>query len=163
MIIVRHNTLTYNDKSFQCAIGKNGITKSKVEGDGCTPLGKYSIDNVYYRKDRVHFINVNFTAIPILENYGWCDDIESEYYNKFITFPFSQSAEKLYRDDSIYDILCVINYNQCPVIKNKGSAIFLHIANQDYSGTEGCLAIKKEDLIFLLSRINQNTEINIIS
>ena len=163
MIIVRQNTLIYNDKSFQCAIGKNGLTENKVEGDGCTPLGKYSIDRIYYREDRVSLTNINFETVPIRKSYGWCDDSLSEHYNKFITFPFQYSAEKLYRSDNVYDVICVINYNQCPIIKNKGSAIFLHISNYDYSCTEGCIAIKKDDLILLLSKIDQSTKINIIS
>ena len=163
MITVRQNILTYNDKTFQCAIGKNGAAENKVEGDGCTPLGKYSIDRIYYREDRLSLNNANFKIIPIRESYGWCDDSKSEHYNKFITFPFHHSAEKLYRNDNIYDIICVINYNQYPIIKNKGSAIFLHISNHDYSGTEGCIALKKDDLILLLSQININTKINIIS
>ena len=163
MIIVRQNTLTYNDKSYQCAIGKNGITENKVEGDGCTPTGNYSIDCIYYRNDRINLINPSIKTIPISKNYGWCDDTKSQYYNKFITFPFDHSAEKLYRDDKIYDIVCVINYNRYPIIRHKGSAIFLHISNHDYSGTEGCIALKKDDLILLLSQININTKISIIS
>ena len=83
--------------------------------------------------------------------------------NKIITFPFNNKVEILYINDNIYDILCVIDYNQNPVIKNKGSAIFLHIARPNYAGTEGCIALKKDDLIFLLSLINENTKIDIVS
>ena len=163
MILVRQNTLRYNDKSFQCAIGKNGVTENKVEGDGCTPLGKYSIDCIYFRNDRISLTNTSLKTIAIRKNHGWCDDTLSQYYNKFITFPFDHSAEKLYRDDNLYDIVCVINYNRDPIIKHKGSAIFLHISNNDYSGTEGCIALKKDDLIFLLSQIDKNTKIDIVS
>jgi len=83
------------------------------------------------------------------------------YYNKLITFPFEQSAEVLFRDDDIYDILCVVNYNRNPIVKNKGSAIFLHIAKNNYTGTAGCIALKKDDLILLLTKLNNDTKINI--
>lgn len=161
MIIVRENILTFNATSFKCAIGKNGITNNKVEGDGCTPSGKYLIKEIYYRKDKVLLPKLNFKAFAIKEKFGWCDDSSSEYYNKFINFPFKKSAETLFRNDSIYDICCVINYNQNPIVKDKGSAIFLHIARKNYPSTEGCLALKKEDLIFLLTKISSATPIRI--
>ena len=70
MIIVRKNTLIYNDKSFQCAIGKNGTTEKKTEGDGCTPLGKYLIKEVFYRNDRVNLPNISFPTTAIKNNFG---------------------------------------------------------------------------------------------
>jgi L,D-peptidoglycan transpeptidase YkuD (ErfK/YbiS/YcfS/YnhG family) len=39
-----------------------------------------------------------------------------------------------------------IDYNLNPVIKNKGSAIFLHIAKKKYQPTKGCVAIIKKIL-----------------
>ena len=161
MIIVRKNTLIYNDISFQCAIGKSGTNEKKIEGDGCTPLGTYLIKEVFYRSDRVNLPNISFPTTAIESDFGWCDDINSEEYNKFIKFPFKESAERLFRSDNIYDIVCVLNYNSDPIVKNKGSAIFLHIAKDDYSGTQGCVAISKKELVLLLKMININTKINI--
>ena len=163
MIIVKKNKLIYSDKSFQCAIGKSGTTEEKIEGDGCTPLGKYLIKEVFYRNDRVNLPNINFPTTAIESNFGWCDDINSNEYNKLIKFPFKESAERLFRSDNIYDIVCVLNYNLDPIVKNKGSAIFLHIARDDYSGTQGCVAISEKNLVLLLTMINKNTEINIIN
>ena len=163
MIVVRKNILTLNDISYSCSIGKNGLSNDKIEGDGCTPLGKYSLGSIYYRNDKVALPNIDLKQIPIVKSYGWCDDIKSDDYNSLINFPFKYSAEKLFRADDIYDIICVINYNLDPVIKGKGSAIFLHIAHDNYSGTEGCIALKKNDLIQLLTKINSNTKINIIN
>ena len=105
---------------------------------------------------------LDFQTIPINKNFGWCDDICSTYYNKFIKFPFSYSAEFLYREDNIYNIICIISYNTNPIIKNKGSAIFLHVTNTDYSGTAGCLALKQDDLIELLQNIDLDTKINVL-
>jgi L,D-peptidoglycan transpeptidase YkuD (ErfK/YbiS/YcfS/YnhG family) len=163
MITVKKNTLIYNDKSFQCAIGKRGTTEKKIEGDGYTPLGTYLIKEVFYRRDRINLPNISFPIRAIESNFGWCDDINSKEYNKLIKFPFKESAEKLFRSDNIYDIVCVLNYNLDPIIKNKGSAIFLHIARDDYSGTQGCVAISEKNLVLLLTLININTKLNIIN
>ena len=162
MIIVTNKVLKYKNFLYKCAIGKNGITNSKIEGDKCTPSGIYSIEKIYYREDRLSMPKLDFQTIPINKNSGWCDDIRSTYYNKFIKFPFSYNAEFLYREDDIYNIICIINYNTNPIIKNKGSAIFLHVANIDYSGTAGCLALKQNDLIELLQNIDLDTKINIV-
>ena len=162
MIIVRNKVLKYKNLSYRCSVGENGITNSKTEGDKCTPGGIYSIDKIYFRKDKLSLPKIEFQTISINKNFGWCDDINSPYYNKFIKFPFSHSAEILFRDDDIYNIICIINYNTNPIIKNVGSAIFLHIANNDYSGTAGCLALKQDDLIELLKNIKVDTKIHIL-
>ena len=162
MIIVRNKVLKYKNFLYKCAIGKNGITNNKIEGDKCTPSGIYSIDQIYYRKDKLSLPKIDFQTTPINKNFGWCDDTTSSHYNKFIEFPFSHRAEILFREDEIYNIICVISYNTNPIIKNKGSAIFLHIANTNYSGTAGCLALKQSDLIELLQNINIDTKIHIV-
>ena len=90
---------------------------------------------------------------------GWCDDIKSKKYNKEIRFPFKFKAEKLYREDRIYDIFINIKYNQTPIVKGKGSAIFLHLANQKYKPTKGCIAILKKDFLKILPKITNNTRI----
>ena len=161
MIIVRKNVLTFKDASYTCAIGKNGTTNTKKEGDGCTPLGKYSLGRLYFREDKVVLPHLKFPKIIIDRNMGWCDDINSNYYNKAISFPFRYSAEKFFRSDDIYDIVCVIEYNSNPIIKGKGSAIFMHVAHNDYSGTEGCIALRKDHLISILSQMDLQTKINI--
>ena len=162
MIIVTNKVLKYKNFLYRCAIGKNGITNSKIEGDKCTPSGIFSIEKIYYREDRLNIPKLDFQTIPINKNFGWCDDIRSTYYNKFIKFPFSYSAELLYREDDIYNIICIISYNTNPIIKNKGSAIFLHVANTDYSRTAGCIALKQYDLIELLQNIDLDTKINVL-
>ncbi len=92
---------------------------------------------------------------------GWCDDSSSSKYNKIIKLPFNFSHEKLYRKDNIYDLILVINFNMRPFKKNKGSAIFIHVAKRDFSPTKGCVAIKKNELKKLLKIINRNTKIKI--
>ncbi len=91
---------------------------------------------------------------------GWCNDINSKYYNKLIKFPFKYSAEKLYLKKKIYDLILVLNYNQNPTIKNKGSAIFMHLT-KDYKPTIGCVAIKEKDMRLIVSKLNKNSKISI--
>ena len=93
---------------------------------------------------------------------GWCDDPKSKHYNKLIKLPFNYKFEKLFRKDNIYDILFVLNYNMNPIIKNKGSAIFVHLAKKNYSSTQGCIAIKKIDMFKLIKDIKKNTTVKII-
>ena len=160
MIIVRNNGyLEYKNFKFRCALGKAGIKTKIKEGDNVTPKGTYKILNVYYRKDRIKKIKSSIKKIKINKKMGWCDDPQSKYYNKQIKLPSKLSNEILYRKDNIYDIVCVINYNMRPVLKNKGSAIFLHIAKKNYQRTKGCIALKKNDLIQLLLLIKKNTKI----
>ena len=92
---------------------------------------------------------------------GWCDDPRSKNYNKLIKFPFKLNAEKLYRSDNIYDIILILNFNTDPVKKNKGSAIFIHIAKKDYKSTAGCIAVSKRNLIKIVKIINKKTNIYI--
>ena len=97
----------------------------------------------------------------ITKNMGWCNDPKSNKYNQLIKYPFAFNAEKLYRNDNIYDIVIVLNFNSRPVKKNKGSAIFLHVAKRKYKPTEGCVAIKKNELKKLLKLITFQTRIKI--
>ena len=92
---------------------------------------------------------------------GWCDDPQSKKYNQEINFPFKYSAEKLFKKDRFYDIFINIKYNQSPIKKGKGSAIFLHLTNKKYKPTHGCIAILKKDLLKILPHINKKTKISI--
>ena len=162
MIIVRNNGyLEYKNFKFRCALGKAGVKTKIKEGDNITPKGTYKILNIYYRKDRLKKITSSIKKIKINKNMGWCDDTRSKHYNKQIKLPSKLSHEILYRKDNIYDIVCVINYNINPTLKNKGSAIFLHIAKKNYQRTKGCIALKKNHLIKLVSLIKKNTKIKI--
>jgi L,D-peptidoglycan transpeptidase YkuD (ErfK/YbiS/YcfS/YnhG family) len=162
MIIIKNSGfLSYKNLKFRCAIGKAGIKKKKKEGDNITPKGIFKITKIYYRSDKIKNIKTPIKKIKIKKNMGWCDDPHSIHYNKQIKLPSKFSHEKLYRKDNLYDLFLVINYNTNPIIKNKGSAIFLHITKDSYKKTKGCIALKKGDLIQLISKIRKNTKIKI--
>ena len=151
--------LCFDKYKLRCVVGKRGITHNKKEGDQKTPKGSFKLEYILYRKDKIPVVRSLLKKKPIKKNMGWCDDNASKLYNKLIKFPFKYSAEKLWKLKRIYDLIIVINYNLSPVIKNKGSAIFIHIARKNYSPTEGCVALNKKDLLFLLSKVNNKTKL----
>ena len=92
---------------------------------------------------------------------GWCDDPRSNRYNKLIKYPFKYKSEKLFRADNIYDIILVLNFNMNPIKKDKGSAIFIHVAKRKFNPTKGCVALEKKELIKLLKTLKKNSKIKI--
>ena len=159
-IRIKKNILTYKDYKLKCAIGKSGITNSKKEGDLATPKGTFKLGKLYYRKDRIKLPKCKLIKKAIRKNMGWCDDYRSNKYNKEISFPYKYSAEKFYIKDSAYDLLINIKYNFKPIIKKKGSAIFLHVSTNKKT-TKGCIAINKKDLKKIAKKINKKTIVNI--
>ena len=155
IIINKSGYLKYKNLKFRCSFGKGGIGKKRKEGDNITPKGIYRIVNVYYRQDRIKKILSKLKLAKIKKNMGWCDDPDSKNYNQLIKVPVKYSHEKLFRSDNIYDLIIVLNYNMTPVIRNKGSAIFIHIAKKNYNKTVGCIALKKTHLVKLIEKINK--------
>ena len=160
--------LIFKNRVYKCQIGKNGTIPQykKKEGDKSTPLGKWKILSIILRKDR----NFNFKINKLIKSkvrylkkhYLWCDDPESLKYNKLVKNKnFNFSHEKLYRNDNIYDIILELNHNQSPSIKNKGSAIFIHCSFGDLRPTLGCVALKKNNLKFLINNLQKQNYIYI--
>jgi len=147
------------DYRIKCSIGKRGIKKKRTEGDKSTPKGIFKIKYLLYRKDRLSGIRTKLKKYSIKKNMGWCDDVNSKKYNKLIILPSNLKHEKLYIKDHIYDLVIVINYNMNPTVKNKGSAIFLHIAKKNYSPTKGCVAISKKNMRILLKNLGKKNKI----
>lgn len=115
-----------------------------------------------FRSDRVK-IKTKIKKKIIKKNNVWCDDPASKYYNKLVELPFNYRHEKLYKKENIYDIILVLDFNMNPVKKNKGSAIFIHIAKNNFKKTEGCIAIKKKALLKILNEIKVSTKVKIES
>ena len=161
IIINKLGYLKYKDLKCKCTLGKSGIGNKKTEGDNITPRGVFNIVKIYYRKDRIKSLFSKFKLIEVTKKMGWCDDPKSKKYNQPIKLPAKFNHEILYRRDNIYDLILVLNYNMKPVIKNKGSAIFIHVAKKNYKKTSGCIALKKADLIYLVKEIEKKTKVNI--
>ena len=152
--------LIVDEFKFKCSVGKKGLKSKKVEGDNCTPTGIFKIGKVYYRSDRIKKPDTVLKTKIITKNMGWCDDPYNKRYNKEIVLNKKNKGEKLYRIDSSYDILIVIEYNTKKTKPFKGSAIFIHLT-KNYKPTKGCIALKKNDLLILLKIIKSKSKINI--
>ena len=153
--------LLYDEFVFKCSIGKNGLKKNKIEGDKSTPKGLFSLGKVYYRPDRIDKPNTKLKVKKITRKMGWCDDSKNKKYNKEILLNKKNKGEKLFRSDRIYDLILVINYNTKRTIKNKGSAIFIHLT-KNYKPTAGCIALSEKDFLILIKLIKKNSYIKIL-
>ena len=160
IVINKFGYLKYKNLELKCTLGKAGVEIKKREGDNITPKGTYKIINIFYRKDRIKKISSKLRLVAITKQMGWCDDPDSKYYNQLIKLPTEYSHEKFFRKDNIYDLVLVLNYNMKPIIKNKGSAIFIHVAKKNKK-TAGCIALSKMDLITLIKKIDKKTKIKI--
>ena len=160
MIIYLKNkdTLILDEFKFKCCIGKKGISKNKYEGDFKTPSGKFKIGTLYWRNDRVKLPETKLICKKIKKNMVWCNDVNSKFYNKEINKKKNIRYEKLFRNDYKYDYFILIEYNYKNTLKNKGSAIFIHLT-KNYKPTAGCIAISKKDFLILVRLIDNNSKI----
>ncbi|MBI2054666.1 MAG: L,D-transpeptidase family protein [Candidatus Sungbacteria bacterium] len=149
--------LAFDGKEYRCALGKGGILENKKEGDGATPAGCFPMREVFYRADRVSQPQTILQARALKENDGWCDDPGDSQYNKLVSLPYPASVENLWRGDNIYDIIVPLGYNDDPPVPAKGSAIFMHVARENYAPTAGCIALSLPDLLEILSKIDKDT------
>jgi L,D-peptidoglycan transpeptidase YkuD (ErfK/YbiS/YcfS/YnhG family) len=145
---------TYGDKTWRCAVGRAGIAVKQREGDGVSPIGCWPVRRIFYRADRQDKApSLVFGCTPIDRQDGWCDAPDHPDYNRLVRLPFAASHEEMWRDDHLYDIVVVLGHNDDPVVPGAGSAVFLHVASQDYSPTAGCAALSKDDLLQFLGLV----------
>jgi L,D-peptidoglycan transpeptidase YkuD (ErfK/YbiS/YcfS/YnhG family) len=136
---------------FRVTFGRAGVSVHKEEGDGATPAGMLPLRRVLYRADRLRAPECAVPVEPITETDGWCDDPLAAEYNRMIRLPHDARHEELWRTDGLYDVVGVLGWNDAPVVKGRGSAIFLHVARPDYAPTEGCIALALPDLLRVLT------------
>jgi L,D-peptidoglycan transpeptidase YkuD (ErfK/YbiS/YcfS/YnhG family) len=144
---------------FACALGKNGVHVDKREGDGATPAGNFLLRSVFYRPDRLAPPPTGLKLRPLDRQDGWCDDPAAADYNRLIRLPSPHRHEQLWREDHVYDLIVEVGYNDAPVVPGKGSAIFIHLAREDYAPTEGCIAFNREDLLAILARLGPSSRL----
>ena len=135
---------------LRAALGRSGISTQKHEGDGATPAGLLRLVRVLYRADRLKPPVCTVPVEPIGPQDGWCDDVDDAAYNKPVRLPFPASHEALWRADHVYDVIGVLNWNLAPILKERGSAIFFHVATPDYAPTAGCVALSLPDVLAAL-------------
>jgi L,D-peptidoglycan transpeptidase YkuD (ErfK/YbiS/YcfS/YnhG family) len=147
--------LAFCGETIPCVIGKGGTISEKLkrEGDGASPLGSYRLLGALLRPGRVP---APATALPwrwLRPTDGWCDDPADPQYNRPVSHPWRSSAERLWREDHVYDVIVVLSHNMQPVVPGAGSAIFWHLARPDRRPTEGCIAIERNAMLMLLPKL----------
>lgn len=161
----RNNTILFRGKTYPCAIGRSGYAASaddKVEGDGKTPIGTFPLRACFYRPDRVAKPKTQLPIYEITPAFGWCDDPNHPEYNRPVVRPFDASHEELWREDSCYDILVVIGYNDQPVVPGKGSAIFFHLTDgKVFAPTAGCVAVSHDHMQEILAGTSASAQIKL--
>ena len=155
-------TLKASGITYRCALGASGVTASKREGDTSTPMGCFAIREVLYRPDREEAPDTTMPVAPLGPSSAWCIDPTDEEYNQPVSLPYDGASESLWREDGIYDIVVVLGYNDRPIIPGCGSAIFLHVADDDYGATKGGISQSREDLLRLLKSCKADTRICIV-
>lgn len=147
---------------FVCALGRSGWTGLKHEGDGATPTGCWQFYYALYRQDREQRPQTALPVKPIHPQDGWCDAPKDPNYNRPVKTPYRVSHETLWRDDELYDIIVVLSHNQCPRKRYCGSAIFMHVAKSGYPPTEGCIALSKPHLRFILKHATPQSRLIVL-
>ena len=105
---------------------------------------------VLFRADRLPRPRTALPVQRIGRADGWCDAPGDRNYNRPVRHPYPASAERLWREDALYDVVVVLGHNQRPRLRGAGSAIFMHVARPGYLPTEGCIALRRDHLLRLL-------------
>jgi L,D-peptidoglycan transpeptidase YkuD (ErfK/YbiS/YcfS/YnhG family) len=155
--------LSLGGLTFSCALGRSGRSSGKREGDGATPIGALHVRQVLYRANRIPRPRTSLPVGVLRPDDGWCDKPGDRNYNRRVRHPYPASAEHLWRADHLYDLLAVLDYNDTPRIQGRGSAIFMHVAGEDFAATAGCVALRIADLQRVIERVSTSTVIRILA
>lgn len=158
-LILHHDQLFWGNHIFSCTWGRGGITSTKKEGDGATPVGTFPFRRVFYRADRIPAPETLLPLQVLSAQDGWCDDIQDERYNQHVTLPYKGRHEKLWREDHVYDLILVVGHNDNPIKPGQGSAIFVHLIRPERTPTEGCVALLQQDLLQVLKESIQGSSL----
>lgn len=143
-------------RARRCAVGRGGIAEKLKEGDGVTPIGVWPLRRVFYRPDRIPPPRCILPVAALSPHDGWCEAPGDPDYNRLVRLPHRATAETMWREDDLYDVVAVVGYNDAPVIAGKGSAIFLHLARPEFAPTAGCVALALPDLLEALKQLTPN-------
>jgi len=144
---------------FGCALGQPGQVVLKREGDGASPIGAWRCERVFYRADRRQRPRTQLPCRPLAPDSGWCDAPDDRNYNRYVTLPYAASAEAMWREDGLYDIVVVLSHNRRPRVRGHGSAIFVHCARSGLSPTAGCLALRADHLARVLTVLDARSRV----
>jgi L,D-peptidoglycan transpeptidase YkuD (ErfK/YbiS/YcfS/YnhG family) len=158
----RRGRLVAGSLVLPCALGRSGTTRAKREGDGASPVGRFRLLQAFYRADRGPRPRTGLKLTPTRRTDGWCDDVGDRRYNRRVPLPCATSHEEMWRADRLYDVVIDIAWNRGPIVRGRGSAIFLHLARPGFEPTAGCVAVEPAKVCRLLERIGPRTQIEIV-
>jgi L,D-peptidoglycan transpeptidase YkuD (ErfK/YbiS/YcfS/YnhG family) len=161
LIVTADGWIAWPGGRARCALGRGGIVPEadKREGDGATPAGAFAIRRVLYRADRVNSPITVVPAIPLARDDAWCEDPAAADYNRQVKLPRGGAVDAMWREDHLYDICVVLGHNDDPVRRGLGSAVFLHLARNDYSATAGCIAVSRADMERVLRAVTAESRV----
>lgn len=151
--------VTCGANRWRCALGRGGVGVKRAEGDGMSPIGAFALGRVWWRADRLDRPESGLSTFELTQDLGWCDDPAQDDYNRLVVLPHAGGCEHLWRDDHAYDVVVEVAFNSEPILRGKGSAIFMHVAQPSFSPTEGCIALEIGDLLELLRTVNENSRL----
>ena len=152
-------TLHWQGQLHSCTLGRSGVRLDKHEGDGASPIGCFPLRAVFYRADRVAKPATRLPCAAIARDDGWCDAPGDPAYNRKVRLPYPASAESMWREDGLYDIVVVVGHNDDPVVPGAGSAIFLHLKRDDGGPTEGCVGVDRPLAMALIAALGPDDRI----
>jgi L,D-peptidoglycan transpeptidase YkuD (ErfK/YbiS/YcfS/YnhG family) len=155
----RRGWLTVDGRTIPVALGRGGIRANKREGDGGTPKGTFRPRQLWWRADRYARPRTFLAVRTIGPEDAWCEDPESRHYNQPVRLDRSGGGDRLMRDDALYDFIVEIDHNASPRIKGRGSAVFLHLARENFAPTAGCVSMTRSEMLRLLQRLGPDTRI----
>ena len=156
-LVLTPTHLRFMGRRFPCSIGRGGLTANKREGDGATPRGTHRIVGLLYRPDRM--ARPTDWAVPIGPSDLWSDDPRHEDYNLMVRAPYPHSHERLRRADPLYDLVLITDWNWPQAVPGRGSAIFLHQWRRPHYPTEGCIAFRRDHLLWIARHIRYETRL----
>lgn len=161
IVVTKRGEARFHGRRIPCAIGASGFRRDKIEGDGATPIGVFHLEYGLFRPDRVPHPGGVLDWRPILLGQGWSDDPADPCYNQPIRRPHPFSHEQLRRPDPLYDLVVVFDANRYPILRGKGSALFLHVWRRPRHPTEGCVAFSQSDLSWILKHLRPDTKLRL--
>jgi L,D-peptidoglycan transpeptidase YkuD (ErfK/YbiS/YcfS/YnhG family) len=140
-------------------LGRTGIRANKLEGDGATPRGRFRLLRLWWRADRHPRPRTFLPVRRITPDLAWCEDPGDRRYNRPFLRSANEPGDRLWRDDHLYDFIIEIDHNARPRIAGRGSAVFLHLARDNFGPTAGCVSMTKSAMLHLLRRLGPETRI----
>jgi L,D-peptidoglycan transpeptidase YkuD (ErfK/YbiS/YcfS/YnhG family) len=149
--------------AFDCVLGRSGIVVSKREGDGGTPRGRLPLRGVFRRGDKGPRVATALPSRLTRRDDAWCDDPADRRYNRLIKRPPGTAEESLWRGDHLYDVVIPLGWNDGPVVRGRGSAIFWHLGRPEGTPTAGCIAVSPDVFRKLLPRLSRHAVMIVVS